>query len=158
MRIAIASTGKSKDVAQYLPNNFTVLGRTLDARGTIIVGVDDHGWSLDAYVIPRLGSALIACKEIIEINGLTITQLELNLTAAQKAETQSKGGGMKTLRLDQTVNTDWKINPDQIHDPDRYRWKVTKVTNSSTPKIWDLLTQEEVDVYCASDEWEVTIS
>ncbi len=158
MRIAIASTGKTKDVAQYLPNNFTVLGRTLDARGTIIVGVDDHGWSLDAYVIPRLGSALIACKEVIEINGLTITQLELNLTAAQKAETQSKGGIMKTLRLDQTVNTNWVINPDNVDDPDRYRYKVTKVTNSSTPKIWDLLTQEQIDVYCEDDGWEVTIS
>lgn len=79
MRIAIAHTGKSKDVAQYLPNNFTVLGRTLDNTCTVIVGVDDHGWSLDQYVIPRLGSALIHCEEIIEINGLNIKQLELNL-------------------------------------------------------------------------------
>jgi hypothetical protein len=86
MRIAIAHTGKSKDVAQYLPNNFQVLGRTLDNTGTIIVGVDDHGWSLDAYVIPRLGSALISCEEVFEINGLCITQLELNLTNARKAE------------------------------------------------------------------------
>ena len=86
MRIAIAHTGKSKDVAQYLPNNFQVLGRTLDNSGTIIVGVDDHGWSLDAYVIPRLGSALISCEEVFEINGLCITQLELNLTNARKAE------------------------------------------------------------------------
>ena len=86
MRIAIAHTGKSKDVAQYLPKNFQVLGRTLDNSGTIIVGVDDHGWSLDAYVIPRLGSALISCEEVFEINGLVITQLELNLTNARKAE------------------------------------------------------------------------
>ena len=76
----------SKDVAQYLPKNFQVLGRTLDNSGTIIVGVDDHGWSLDAYVIPRLGSALIHCEEVVEINGLCITQLELNLTNARKAE------------------------------------------------------------------------
>ena len=86
MRIAIAHTGKSKDVAQYLPNNFTVLGRTLDNSGTIIVGVDDHGWTLDAYVIPRLGSALIHCEEVFEINGLCIKQLELNLKTARKAE------------------------------------------------------------------------
>ena len=52
MRIAIAATGKSKEVAQYLPNNYKVLGRTLDNTGTIIVGVDDHGWTLDQYVIP----------------------------------------------------------------------------------------------------------
>ncbi len=64
---------------------------------------------------------------------------------------------MKTLHLDQTVNTEWTIKPDHLDDPDRYRWKVIKVTNSSTPKIWDLLTQEQVDVYCEDDGWEVTI-
>ena len=84
MRLAIAHTGKSKDVAQYLPNNFTVLGRTLDNRCTIIVGVDDHGWSLDASVIPRLGSAIIHCEEICEINGLNIQQLEHNLKVEQE--------------------------------------------------------------------------
>ena len=84
MRIALAFTGKSKDVAQYLPNNFRVLGRSLDNSKTIIIGVDDHGWSLDAYVIPRLGSALIHCEEVFEINGLNITQLELNLKLEQE--------------------------------------------------------------------------
>jgi hypothetical protein len=84
VRIAIAATGKSKSVAQYLPNNFKVLGRTLDNTGTIIVGVDDHGWSLDQYVIPRLGSAMIHCEEVFEINGLNIKQLELNLRNYQE--------------------------------------------------------------------------
>lgn len=79
MRIAIAATGKTKEVAQYLPNNFQVLGRTLDNTGTIIVGVDDHGWSLDQYVIPRLASGMIHCEEVHEINGLNIKQMELNL-------------------------------------------------------------------------------
>jgi hypothetical protein len=83
MRIALAFTGKSKTVAQYLPDNFRVLGRSLDNTKTIIIGVDDHGWSLDAYVIPRLGSALIHCEEVFEINGLNITQLELNLKREQ---------------------------------------------------------------------------
>jgi len=79
VRIAIAATGKSKTVARYLPNNFQVLGRTLDNTGTIIVGVDDHGWTLDQYVIPRLGTAMIHCEEVFEINGLNIKQMELNL-------------------------------------------------------------------------------
>ncbi len=100
MRIAIARTGKSKDVAQYLPNNYKVLGRTLDARGTVIVGVDDHGWTLDEYVIPRLGSALIACEEVIEINGLTITQLELNL---QDYTRKYGGKGRKPALSDEQV-------------------------------------------------------
>ncbi len=108
MRIAIAHTGKSKDVAQYLPNNFQVLGRTLDNSGTIIVGVDDHGWSLDAYVIPRLGSALISCEEVFEINGLCITQLELNLKTAQEAEAKyhkpEKKRGRKRALTDESVD------------------------------------------------------
>lgn len=79
MRLAIAATGKAKEVAQYLPNNYQVLGRTLDVTGTIIVGVDDHGWTLDHYVIPRLASGMIHCEEVFEINGLNIKQLELNL-------------------------------------------------------------------------------
>lgn len=79
MRLAIAKTGKSKQVADYLPANYKVIGRTLDNNGTIIVGVDDHGWTLADYVIPRLASGLIACEEVHEINGLDIKQLELNL-------------------------------------------------------------------------------
>ncbi len=79
VRVAIADTGKSKSVAQYLPSNYQVLGRTLDNTGTIIVGVDDHGWTLDQYVIPRLGTAMIHCEEVFEINGLNIKQMELNL-------------------------------------------------------------------------------
>ena len=86
MRIALAFTGKSKDVAQYLPNNFRVLGRSLDNSKTIIVGVDDHGWTLEDYVIPRLGSALIHCEEVIEFDGLNITQLELNLKLQREQE------------------------------------------------------------------------
>lgn len=117
MRIAIANTGKSKDVARYLPNNFQVLGRTLDNSGTIIVGVDDHGWSLDAYVIPRLGSALISCEEVFEINGLCITQLELNLKTAQEAEEkyhpEEKKRGRKRALTDESVSMVrhiWRVN------------------------------------------------
>ncbi len=49
-------------VQDYLPSNYYVRQR-LD--GTIFVeGYDDHGWTLDGYVIPRLGSGLIAAREV----------------------------------------------------------------------------------------------
>jgi len=64
---------------------------------------------------------------------------------------------MKTLQLDQVINPDWTITPDGLDDPDRYRYKVIKVTNSTTPRIWDLLTQEQVNLYCDDEEWGVTI-
>jgi hypothetical protein len=112
VRIAIAATGKSKDVAQYLPNNFKVLGRTLDNTGTIIIGVDDHGWSLDKYVIPRLGSALIHCEEVFEINGLNLTQLELNLKLQHEAEPKKKRGRAPALSITETeeVRNAWREN------------------------------------------------
>ena len=31
----------------------------------IIGGVDNHGWTLDDYVIPRLGSGMMICTEIV---------------------------------------------------------------------------------------------
>ncbi|KPL26820.1 MAG: hypothetical protein AMJ72_12295 [Acidithiobacillales bacterium SM1_46] len=79
VRIAIAATGKTKEVAQYLPNNYKVIGRTCDNTGTIIVGVDNAGWTMDDYVIPRLGSGMIYCEEVVEIDGLDLKQLLLQL-------------------------------------------------------------------------------
>ncbi len=63
LRVAICATSDVKDVAQYLPPLYKVIGKTLE--GTVIIaGEDHHGWTLDEYVIPRLGSTLIHCEEI----------------------------------------------------------------------------------------------
>lgn len=65
-------------VAAYLPQNYRVIAvetgteeETEKFSGTagkpcraIIGGTDNHGWTLDGYVIPRLGSGLIAAREI----------------------------------------------------------------------------------------------
>jgi hypothetical protein len=74
--IAPAST-----VANYLPSNYEVkaelqpeqlvgvdderFGSLLSTRTvTVIEGRDDAGWTLDAYVFPRLASGLYAGREI----------------------------------------------------------------------------------------------
>ena len=48
-------------IAAYLPSNYSVewVGDEL-----IISGIDRAGWTLDGYVIPRLGSGLIVATEI----------------------------------------------------------------------------------------------
>ena len=97
VRIAIAATGKTKEVAQYLPNNYKVLGRTCDNAGTIIVGVDNAGWTMDAYVIPRLGSGMIHCEEVVEIDGLDLKQMLLQLDPKPKKK------GRKPALDDETV-------------------------------------------------------
>lgn len=71
IRIALAMTDNAKDVAQYLPANYSVIGQTVRlGEGILIAGKDNAGWTLDAYVIPRLGSALIYCSEVESLNTL----------------------------------------------------------------------------------------
>jgi FAD synthase len=63
IRLAICN-GTLEDVAQYLPQKYQVIGRTVLGDGVIIAGTDWLGWTLDEYVIPRLASGLITCTEI----------------------------------------------------------------------------------------------
>ena len=63
VRVATCATSDVQDVAQYLPPQYNVIGKTLEGQ-VIIVGVDHLGWTLEGYVIPRLGSALIHCTEL----------------------------------------------------------------------------------------------
>lgn len=59
-----SSTGRPEEseVARYLPGNYRVMGWSHE--WVVIQGEDDHGWTLDDYVIPRLGSGLISAREI----------------------------------------------------------------------------------------------
>lgn len=63
LRIAVCDD-TVEEVAQYLPQKYQVIGRTLDDTGVIIAGTDWLGWTLDGYIIPRLASGLIVCKEL----------------------------------------------------------------------------------------------
>lgn len=62
-RYALVS-GNLDTIRRYLPNNYTanVLG-TFDRR-VLITGHDEHGWTLDGYVIPRLASGLYFAREV----------------------------------------------------------------------------------------------
>ena len=58
-------------VGRYLPSNYRVEGVATmnepwgDPYSVVVIsGVDDHGWTLDRYVIPRLGSGIMATTEI----------------------------------------------------------------------------------------------
>lgn len=70
----------AEKVAAYLPSNYRVIweGRTdwhLDQfrvwkqvpemydKVVVIEGRDDHGWTLDKHVAPRLGSGMMRCDE-----------------------------------------------------------------------------------------------
>jgi hypothetical protein len=49
-------------VARYLPSNYAIVAQ---GNGWLYIeGEDDHGWTLDEYVIPRLASGLIFAEEI----------------------------------------------------------------------------------------------
>lgn len=52
-------------VRQYLPTNYSARLETHASPPYILIeGQDDHCWTLDGYVIPRLGSGLIVAKEV----------------------------------------------------------------------------------------------
>ena len=55
-----------ESIRSYLPHNFNACEATCSTHGSILLieGYDRAGWTLDGYVIPRLGSGLIFAKEI----------------------------------------------------------------------------------------------
>lgn len=49
-------------VKAYLPANYEVVAS--DGETVTIEGQDNAGWTLDGYVLPRLGSGLIFGEEV----------------------------------------------------------------------------------------------
>ena len=62
-RQAVVTGGKPETIARYLPSNYRVVATTLDGA-VLIEGEDVAGWTLEDYVIPRLGSGLYGCREL----------------------------------------------------------------------------------------------
>jgi len=64
----VSGARRREEVAAYLPTNYALCGEgLLDGRTFYVIGgYDDHGWTLDDYVIPRLVSGLIAAVEVSE--------------------------------------------------------------------------------------------
>lgn len=50
-------------VAAYLPGNYAVVGTTQE-RHVVISGIDVAGWTLEDYVLPRLGSGVMVGREL----------------------------------------------------------------------------------------------
>lgn len=75
-RYAMVGIPAGKDVSDfretvtcYLPRNYSVtktVTASLQCRYIVIEGEDNHGWTLDGYVIPRLASGLIHAEEVSE--------------------------------------------------------------------------------------------
>jgi hypothetical protein len=66
VRFAIVKDGAKniKTIREYLPINYQAEFARGNRDDVVIFGEDNHGWTLDGYVIPRLGSGLIVAKEI----------------------------------------------------------------------------------------------
>ena len=59
-RRAIVPGTPPEQVAPYLPGNYRAEHRA--RGGTVIIGRDRNGWTLEDYVIPRLASGLIFAR------------------------------------------------------------------------------------------------
>lgn len=65
VRIAVVNglTASTEVIEQYLPNNY--LAEYVPYANIIVIsGIDNAGWTLDGYVIPRLASGNYYAKEI----------------------------------------------------------------------------------------------
>lgn len=68
MRFAhVMGARSAKELWAYLPHHYIVLGggAVRDGKAEYVIGgLDQAGWTLDDYVIPRLGSGSIGAREI----------------------------------------------------------------------------------------------
>lgn len=58
---------RSEEVEAYLPSNYHVEAaheRSDGRYGVTILGVDDCGWTLDGYILPRLASGCMFGSEV----------------------------------------------------------------------------------------------
>ena len=65
----VTGASSAREVAAYLPDNYHLASDSEQPEspfsdGIYIEGVDRAGWTLDAYVIPRLLSGNMGCKEM----------------------------------------------------------------------------------------------
>lgn len=69
-RTAIIATPNVREVAQYLPRNYSAApceaphGFPLGGQCVRVTGHDHAGWTLDGYVLPRLASGLLFGREV----------------------------------------------------------------------------------------------
>ena len=68
VRRAVIHNCDARHVKPYLPDNYRVVREYQEgARPAVeIEGEDDHGWTLDGYVLPRLASGLYFGEEVLE--------------------------------------------------------------------------------------------
>ena len=66
MRYAIirGNHATREQVQDYLPSNYNVVHVDPNGQGILIAGEDDHGWTMDDYVLPRLASGLMPGQEV----------------------------------------------------------------------------------------------
>lgn len=58
----VRGASSQRQLENYLPANYIVIHD--DVGLFVIEGTDYAGWTLDAYVSPRLGSGNMSCEEI----------------------------------------------------------------------------------------------
>lgn len=61
-KVQIRGRDTAETVAAYMPGNYRVIG--MDGDDVLIGGTDNHGWTLDDYIIPRLASGMMLAVEI----------------------------------------------------------------------------------------------
>jgi hypothetical protein len=91
-RYAIVTNARTMfEVTAYLPTNYAVVAAILgrdERMEFLICGHDVAGWTLDSYVIPRLGSGLMHAREITE--GAALAEFGPDVDEAQDARSDDR--------------------------------------------------------------------
>lgn len=100
IRVAVVGGDVAASIKAYLPGNYEIVTERVvwdspDGYGVVIAGVDECGWTLDDYVIPRLASGLYFAKEVTPAEAAGDEPLEALI---ENARSRYSAGELAELR------------------------------------------------------------
>lgn len=162
MRFATVTNANHRDhLEAYLPSNYKVLVSQAIEDGVVFIigGEDNAGWTLDEYVIPRLGSGLIFAEEIenyAEVDNTRYAIFEgvlviVEAIAVDKVQVRTINDGglypsvngipvefriwVKELK-DARGDSRWQVDYSSIYRKDE-SWPKDEPTSNQVSKIYD---------------------
>ncbi len=171
MRFATVRNAKDRShLEAYLPSNYKVLvsQNLSNGKGEIFIigGEDNAGWTLDDYVIPRLGSGLIFAEEItdsVDVEDTRYTLFEGKLVIVEAIEEKKvqvrtiNDGGLYPkvngipvefriwlVEAGAAHGRRWKVDYSSIYRKDN-SWPDDEPTSSQVTKIYTF-AREQADL------------
>lgn len=70
--VSTRGTPSLQEVRAYMPSNYKASLAEINGDTHILIKGEDYaGWTLEDYIIPRLGSGMILAEEVTDLTGIT---------------------------------------------------------------------------------------